>query len=221
LIFHYFCAVIKIENVSVQYQHETPVRNLSFVVNKGEKVCLTGPSGCGKSTLLNAIPGFVPLAEGNIEVDNLPLTVGNCPQIRQKIAWLPQELNLELDTVKNLLLYPFAFKENKKNIPDRKTVLQLFEKLLLDENVYDKSLAEISGGQKQRVAIVSVLLLKKSVMLLDEPSSALDDEATEVLADYILSLENTTVISASHDKRWIDRMDGKVFMGLNREEILN
>jgi len=210
--------VIKIVNVSVRYQHETPVRNLSLVVNRGEKVCLTGASGCGKSTLLNAIPGFVPLAEGGIEVDDLPLTAGNCSQIRQKIAWLPQELNLELDTVKNLLLFPFSFKGNKKNSPDRKTVLQLFEKLLLDENLYDKSLAEISGGQKQRVAIASVLLLGKSVMLLDEPSSALDDEATEVLANYILSLENTTVISASHDKRWIDRMDTIVPMSINREE---
>ena len=213
--------MIKIENVSVRYQNETPFRNLSFVVNRGEKVCLTGPSGCGKSTLLNAIPGFVPLAEGRIEVDDLPLTAGNCPRIRQKIAWLPQELNLELDTVKILLLYPFAFKGNKKNSPDRKTVLQLFEKLLLDENLYDKSLAEISGGQKQRVAIASVLLLKKTIMLLDEPSSALDDEATKLLADYILSLENITVISASHDKHWIDRMDRKVFMEPHRNEILN
>lgn len=207
--------MIKIENITVQYQLEIPFRELSFDIRGGEKVTLTGPSGCGKSTLLNAILGFIPLSSGNIEVDGIALNVSGYSDIRQRIAWLPQELNMELDTVKNLVYYPFSFKGNKKYMPSENTVFQLFNKLLLDDGIFYKPLAEISGGQKQRVVLASLLLLNRPVLLLDEPTSALDDEATETLCQYLLSLKETTILSASHDKRWIDRMDRNIKIGSN------
>ncbi|MEG1555676.1 MAG: ATP-binding cassette domain-containing protein [Bacteroidales bacterium] len=199
--------MIEVKNITIQYPTETPIQDMSFLIRKGEKVCLVGESGSGKSSLLNAIAGFVSLTTGTILVDHISLHPKSLPEIRKKLAWLPQELNLELDTVLNLVYYPFSFKENKKIRPSKQQVQNVFATLLLEAPLLEKQLSEISGGQKQRVALASVLLLNKAILLLDEPSAALDDRATKALSLLLNSLTNTTILISSHDKRLIDNME--------------
>ena len=199
--------MIEAKNISIQYKAEVPVRDLSFRVKVGEKVVLVGPSGSGKSSVLNAIPGFVALSAGNLIVDGVELSAESVNAIRKKLSWLPQELNLELENVDNLLYYPFTFKENRKKMPPREKVEEMLLQLNLEPSILTKKLSEISGGQKQRIALISVLLLNRPILLLDEPTSALDDDSTEKLIQLILSLKNTTVLSASHDKRWTGNLN--------------
>lgn len=202
--------MIKIDRLTVRYNNEIPFRELSFEVKRGEKVTLTGPSGSGKSTLLNVIPGFVYPEQGNVYINNTLLSEDTVTDLRKLTAWLPQELNLELDNVETLLYYPFGFKENKDKKPSKEKVCQLLDRLLLEENLLTKSLQEISGGQKQRIALCSAILLEKPVLLLDEPTSALDDKSCDRVCEMILALTDTTVLAASHDHRWINKMGRQI-----------
>lgn len=199
--------MIKAENITISYNDLTPIQDFSFEIPANAKCVLTGPSGRGKSSLLNSIAGFVNPTKGKLYVHNLEINEQNVAQIRKTISYLPQELNIDLPTCKQLLYYPFTFKINKSIKPTEKEIKQILEQLLLPSDILEKQLSEISGGQKQRLALASILLLKRPILLLDEPTSALDDASTTAVIDTILALNQVTVISASHDSRWIEKMN--------------
>ena len=154
--------------------------------------------------------GFVPLACGEIRINNQLLSPATINKIRQEISYLPQELSLDLDTVGDLIYYPFEFKNNRHLKPDKHKINEVLKLLLLDESILSKKLSEVSGGQKQRLGLASVVLLNKPIMILDEPTSALDDDSAVAVAKLIGSFKKTTVISASHDLRWIELMDTQI-----------
>jgi polar amino acid transport system ATP-binding protein/putative ABC transport system ATP-binding protein len=78
------------------------------------------------------------------------------------------------------------------------------EKLGLPREMLTRSFDEMSGGQKQRIVIAVCLSLEREILLLDEPTASLDDEAIETLIECIKGLENTTVVSASHNSKWLN-----------------
>lgn len=202
--------MIQFIQTTIRYEKEEPIHSFSLTIKAGEKIVFTGPSGAGKSSLLNALMGFVPLSEGKLLINNVFLSPETINTIRQQISFLPQELNLDLISASDLLLYPFEFKNNRHLYPDQKKITELLDRLLLNDQILTKKLSEISGGQKQRLALGSVILLNKPIMILDEPTSALDDQSTEAVTSLIRSLGETTVISASHDIRWIESMDTQI-----------
>jgi len=199
--------MIQFIKTTIRYEKEEPIQSFSLDIKTNEKIVFTGPSGSGKSSLLNALMGFIPLAEGEIKINDLLLCPETINTIRQQLSFLPQELNLDLASARDLLLYPFEFKNNRHLLPNQKTISEILDRLLLTNHILEKKLSEISGGQKQRLALASIILLDKPVMILDEPTSALDDQSAKAVASIICSLSKTTVISASHDVRWIESMD--------------
>lgn len=199
--------MIKADNITISYNDLTPLQDFSFEIPTNAKCVLTGPSGKGKSSLLNSIAGFVTPTKGKLYIQDLEINEHNIAQIRKTISYLPQELNIDLPSCKQLLYYPFTFKVNKSIKPTDNEVKQILEKLLLPADILEKQLSEISGGQKQRLALASILLLKRPILLLDEPTSALDDASTNAVIDTIQALKQVTVISASHDSRWIEKMN--------------
>jgi putative ABC transport system ATP-binding protein len=199
--------MIQIENLSVSYGDEQVISNLSFSVKDGDKVALSGPSGSGKSSILNLLMGFVYPFSGRVAINGIDLNEQNIDAIRQQISWLPQELSLKIDTVEELLYYPYTFRANKHLKPSSTEIDKIFVDLRLDVSLLKKSLSEISGGQKQRVALASVLLLKKGILLLDEPTSALDTESRTAIISLIKKLDGVTVIASTHDEEWLAAMD--------------
>lgn len=199
--------MLDVRNVTLSFEDEIIFQNLSFFVEKGTKIGLSGPSGSGKSSLLNAILGFVPLREGQIIVDNLQLSSENIQKIRSLVSWLPQELSFKFETVHELFFYPYSFAVNKKLSPSLSQIEQVFSKLKLEKTIINKKLDEISGGQKQRVALASQILMRKPILLMDEPSSALDDESQSAVIELISNEKEITLISASHNKDWLNNMD--------------
>jgi len=206
--------MLEVKNITIEFDNEIIIKDLSFKVDKGLKIGLSGPSGSGKSSLLNAILGFVELKEGEIIVDNNKLTTENIRKIRSLISWLPQELSFKFETVQELFFYPFSFAANKKLTPTREEILLVFEKLKLDSGIINKNLTEISGGQKQRVALASQILMQKPLLLMDEPSSALDDESQSVVIDLLKDNNEITLISASHNPKWLKNMDTVIDISL-------
>lgn len=199
--------MIELDNISVSFAQEQVLSGLSVYIKRGDKVALVGPSGCGKSTVLNLIMGFVRPANGAVKINGVAMSEQTIGAIRQQISWLPQELSLKVDSVRELFYYPFTFKVNRAKYPSDAEVARIFGELGLDIGLLDKSLLEISGGQKQRVVLASVLLLKKGILLLDEPTSALDVDSKNAIVALVKRLEGVTVVAATHDREWIGAMD--------------
>ncbi len=204
--------MIKFDNITITYNDKTVIRNFSTEINRGEKVCFTGESGCGKSTLLHAILGFVTPEEGVISIDGKQLTTHSIQSIREKTAFLPQDISFPYQTVKELIDSPFHFKANKRKEISEKTILTVFKQLNLETEILYKNLNEISGGQKQRVLLAMVSLLDKEIVLLDEPTSALDSATADLVVTFLKEMPQT-IIAVTHDLRFARAFDRSISIG--------
>ena len=198
---------ISVNNISIHYEDQQVIKNLSFQISKGEKVVITGESGRGKSTVLNALLGFIPLFDGTIYFFDKELNSQNLQEIRSKTAWLPQETALQFESVHDIIYSLFTLKANRSNAPSKSTIDQTLKNLNISPKILNKEIDEISGGQKQRILLAGALLLKKEILIIDEPTSDLDEKNKQLITDFILSQKDLTVITVSHDAYWIQKSD--------------
>ena len=204
--------MIQFNNTYFIYDEKPLISGFSVNIARGEKVVIYGPSGSGKSTLVHAILGFVQATQGEIMVNNLPLSPDTITEIRQLTSWLPQDISLPYNTVRDMVLAPFEFKANHSRKPSDQEILAEFDKLGLEHNLLEKGITEISGGQKQRILLLTTVLLRKPILLLDEPTSALDAQSVDLVIDYLKSLTDTTIIAISHDQKLINSLDRKLLI---------
>jgi len=203
--------MITISNLQLRFKEEHIYKNFSLSVQKGEHIAISGDSGKGKSTLLHLLLGFIPDFKGNINIAGIPLTAKNIKAIRKKIAWLPQEIALNFQTVEELFMASFALEINKAHKPSLQEIANIFNTFELSESLLKKDIKEISGGQKQRILLASTLLTKKPIVLLDEPSSALDSKIKKKITDYIMA-QDITIIAATHDDYWVAKSDKTIHL---------
>ena len=205
--------MIQFNNTYFEYDEKPLISGFSVNIARGEKVVIYGPSGSGKSTLVHAILGFVQAEQGEIIINNLPLSPDTINEIRQLTSWLPQDISLPYNTVRDMILAPFDFKANHSHKPSDQTILAEFDKLGLEHALLNKAITEISGGQKQRILLATTALLHKPILLLDEPTSALDAQSVDLVINYLKSLTDTTIIAISHDEKFINSFDRKLLIG--------
>jgi len=189
--------MIKCEKLNLSFPRKIICEDLSFEVDRDESICLSGPSGKGKSSLLKVLMGFLTPQSGIIHVNNLELNSDNIDEIRNQMLWLPQNSNLSVDSGLELIELLQMKPENRKRY--RSFLNQLGVLDCGEEQLF----TEISGGQKQRIVLAACLSLDKSILLLDEPVSALDDHSIDLLFETLDSLENKTIVSTSHNKKWM------------------
>ncbi|MBN2280908.1 MAG: ABC transporter ATP-binding protein [Candidatus Marinimicrobia bacterium] len=189
--------MIEFKNVNLKYS-ETPIfKQLNFKIEQGERVCFSGPSGRGKSTLLKMMQGYALPDDGEILINGWQLGPHRIKQIRDLIIWVPQNINLPVNTGVELLdLMALSSKLSR--------VQEIASDLLLEADIIKKDFSKISGGQKQRLIISVCLSLDKPIILMDEPTSSLDFESIEALVRLLTSLKNKTLISASHNEQWLN-----------------
>ena len=205
--------MIQFNNTYFEYDEKPLISGFSVNIARGEKVVIYGPSGSGKSTLVHAILGFVQAEQGEIIVNNLPISPDSINEIRQLTSWLPQDISLPYNSVRDMILAPFEFKANHSRKPSDQEILAEFDKLKLEHNLLEKGITEISGGQKQRILLLTTVLLRKPILLLDEPTSALDAQSVDLVINYLKSLTDITIIAISHDEKFINAFDRKLLIG--------
>lgn len=192
--------MVHCHNIELSFQDKEIFSGFNLNVNKGESVCLYGPSGKGKSTLLKMLQGYIHPDSGAIFVNGYQSNSENIQIIRDHISWIPQNINLPVDNASALLHLLEA--NNNKN-----KAVEYIEMLGLEAEFINKSFTKVSGGQKQRIVIAVCLSLNKDILLLDEPTSSLDEQAIDCLVKTIKSLNGKTIISASHNKSWLSSND--------------
>ncbi|WP_405992192.1 thiol reductant ABC exporter subunit CydD [Streptomyces sp. NBC_00986] len=171
------------EGVTVRYPGRSAdaVSDASFAVAPGETVALVGPSGSGKSTLLNALLGFVRPTEGRVRVGGVDLTDVDLERWRSRIAWVPQRPQLYAGTIaENIrLAHPDADDTAVRRALTDAGALDFVDALSEGiGSVLGEDGAGLSAGQRQRLALARAFLADRPVLLLDEPTAALDG-ATE------------------------------------------
>lgn len=196
--------MLQIDNACIAFGEEVLFRNFSMHLNKGEIACIAGQSGRGKTSLLNAIMGFVPLREGSIYVDGTLLEKSTIDAIRRQIAWIPQELALPSEWVKEMVQLPFNLKANRNCAFSEEKLFACFDRLGLEKESYLKRVGEISGGQRQRIMIAVAAILQKPLIIVDEPTSALDSGSADKVLDFFRqqAQKGSAILAVSHDKEF-------------------
>ncbi|MDG5815717.1 ABC transporter ATP-binding protein [Chitinispirillales bacterium ANBcel5] len=199
--------IIEFKNVCINDNAGTPIlENITFSVQKRQKILVQGGSGSGKSTLFLTILGKHRPSEGQVFIDGNELDTAAMQMLRTYVAYLPQEPALGAQTVKDALLLPFSFKANKKLSPTDNILKNTLSDVNLSQEMLLRDISVLSGGEKQRIAIARALLLKRDLLLIDEPASALDEEnETAILT--LLKQINTTMLVISHNSKWRSAFD--------------
>lgn len=174
----------------------------SFAVNRGTCVAFSGPSGCGKTLLLRALADLDP-PEGSVWLDGISRENFSPPEWRRKVGWLPAESVWWFDTVRE------HFRKLRREASDSAGELRILEKLGFEPDVLNWSVDRLSTGEKQRLALFRLLLNQPQVLLLDEPTAALDpanvQRAEEVITRYRTET-GAAVLWVSHDSGQAARM---------------
>ncbi|MFD7131073.1 thiol reductant ABC exporter subunit CydD [Streptomyces sp. NPDC059894] len=195
---------VAFKGVTVRYPGRSAdaVTEVTFTVRPGETVALVGPSGVGKSTLLNALLGFVRPAEGRIRVGGVDLTDLDLEQWRSRIAWVPQRPHLYAGTIaENVrLARPDADDAAVRRALSDAGALEFVDALPAgDRTVLGEDGAGLSAGQRQRLALARAFLADRPVLLLDEPTAALDGETeAEIVAAVRRLAAGRTVLLVVH-----------------------
>lgn len=190
--------MLEFRNVSFSYEPGTPVLdNLSFHIRKGETVGLIGANGAGKSTIMKLMLGLLP-AQGEILVDGMPVTKQNLPPIRQKIGFVLQDSDNQMfmpTVYEDMIFGPRNYGLSREEADAR--VDRVLRELGL-ENLKHRHNHKISGGEKRMAAIATILAMEPEMIVMDEPSTALDPVNRRRVISTINSRKETKLI-ASHD----------------------
>jgi ABC-2 type transport system ATP-binding protein len=201
-----------------RYGDRVALRGVSLSAGRGEIVAVIGPNGAGKTTLLSILAGIQRADEGVVEES--PGRNRPAPRGRSPIGWVPQQPALygKLTVAENLML----FARLERSPDPRATVDRMLDLTDLAGRAGDQ-VSMLSGGNRQRVNIAIGLLGEPDVLLLDEPSAALDPRQRERLWEFILRLaeEGTTVVYATHHIQEADRYANRLVVLADGEGVFD
>jgi len=194
-------ADVELLNVSKRWGDFTAVKDVSFEVKKGQFCSLLGPSGCGKTTIMRIISGFEMPSEGTVRIAGQDMTGKKPHQRPTNLVFQHHALFPHLTVAENI-----AFGLNIKKL-DRDIVRERVKRMLDLVRLPDvggRKITQLSGGQRQRIAIARALVNEPTVLLLDEPLSALDLKLREQMQLELKRIQHevgTTFIFVTHDQK--------------------
>lgn len=225
----------KIEFKSVSFTYPDTgikaLKDISFVVNPGESLAVIGTTGSGKSTISNLISRLYDVREGEILIDEIPITHYNLTSLRRQIGYVPQDVFLFSDTIFNNI--GFGIEQ-----PDEEKIYQAAKDADVYENIkafpqgFETRVGErgitLSGGQKQRVSIARAVVREPKILMLDDALSAVDTKTeNNILNSLKRIMKGRTTIIVSHRvssaklaQRIIVLSDGKIIQSGTHDQLI-
>lgn len=216
---------LSIENITKKFNQTLALDNINLSIKDSEFIAILGPSGCGKTTLLRIIGGFIQPTSGTIRIDGkvcsddktmIPVEKRNLGMVFQSFALWPHM------TVRQHVEFPMKSRRQKHIVPQEKEKMVEYALKSTGLSAMENRLpGELSGGQRQRVALARAIVGKPSILLMDEPLSALDAELKISMRKEIQDIHRmtkSTIIYVTHDQseamamadRIIIMKDGKI-----------
>lgn len=211
----HFNNCIEFKNVSFGYSSEMVLSNLSFRINKGEKIAIVGPTGAGKSTIAHLLSRLYDPQEGAILIDGRPINNYTVKSVREFFAFVPQKSFLFFDTVNENISFGRPF--SKEEIEEAAEIAHAAEFIKRMPDGYNTILAEagksISGGQLQRLAIARAFVKKAPILIMDEATSSLDATSEDHIKQALQSIKGqTTQIIIAHRFSTIEDADRIIYL---------
>ncbi|KQL33057.1 polar amino acid ABC transporter ATP-binding protein [Bacillus sp. FJAT-25509] len=207
--------MLKVNNLTKQFNKQTVLNEVSFEVNKGEIVTLLGQSGAGKTTILRCINGLESFDGGSIEIDGQMIkSKKDLLKVRKNVGLVFQNYNLfpHKTVIENIIEAPIlVLSMNKEEATKR--AMDLLEQVGLSDKA--NSLPdELSGGQQQRVAIARACALQPKILCFDEPTSALDPELTNGIAEIMkkLAKDGMSILVITHDMEFASNVSTRTLL---------
>lgn len=208
--------MITAKNIKKKYNDQEVLRGIDLKIDKNEFVVILGASGSGKSTLLNILSGLEKSDSGEVVYDNESISDYSEKQLtkfrKDKIGFVFQQY---------YLLNNLTVEQNVKvgaNLADNKEYVDIIKELGLEDKL-SKYPNELSGGEQQRVSIARALAKKPTVLFLDEPTGALDEETGRKILEYLLKLKDKshfTMIMVTHNENIAELANKIIHVGSGR-----
>ncbi|WP_397324548.1 iron efflux ABC transporter ATP-binding subunit FetA [Pantoea agglomerans] len=191
--------LLDVQNVAFSVGDRQLLKPVSLQLYQGDCVLLTGPSGSGKSTFLKILASLITPTSGQLFFRNSDITTLKAEAYRQQVSYCFQTPQLFGQTVYDNLALPWQIRRQK---PQRDKLVAALESVNLSPDMLNKPVEQLSGGEKQRVGLLRNLQFMPEVLLLDEVTSALDEEnrlSVLSLINRISAEEKVAVVRISHD----------------------
>jgi len=196
----------QLQAVNLSYTYpgaKTPaLKDVSFTINPGERVAIVGAIGSGKSTLANVLPRLLDIEANQLFLDGFDVTQVHLEDLRNAIAYVPQDSFLFSTSIKNNIRYGDPVSEHSE-VEYAAKQAQIHPEILNFPQQYETLVGErgitLSGGQRQRTALARALLMDAPILILDDALSSVDNQtATQILENLSQGVQRKTVIFISH-----------------------
>lgn len=220
---------VNLGNVSFQYEKDNYVlKDICLSISNNESVAIVGANGAGKSTLLRLIVGLELATEGTVCVDDIVVNKKSLPAVRERLGYVFQDAEAQLfmpSVYDDVAFAPRSYGLSENEVTKR--VNHALSDIGIT-HLKNKQTYKLSGGEKKLVSIATILSMKPQLILMDEPTIALDPKNRRNLINILNSLDKTKII-ASHDldmildtcERTILIKDGEIVRDGKTEEILS
>lgn len=214
--------IISIENMSFRYDDEKQIlRDINLSINKGEMVALVGESGSGKSTILKLLLGFYKNQTGKILIKGRKIEEFNMKELRNLISYVPQTPFLFNTTIKENIMYGNFENSTDATIEEASDTANASAFINQNEKKYESKVGEkgslLSGGQRQRIAIARAINKNADIMLLDEPTSSVDNESEYLIQEALKRIgQNRTILISTHRLSILKEVDKIIVMDKGR-----
>jgi len=220
---------ITFKNISLKYEDKIALKNINYKAKKPKIIGLVGDSGGGKSSFVSLILRFYDPCDGEVLINNKNIKNYDLNSLREKIAYIPQNIHIFNDTVASNIAYGKEIDEEKvKKALKKANLLDFVESL--EKGIYtilNEGGSNLSGGQKQRIAIARALYKNPDILILDEATSALDNKSEAVIMKTIENLNDKLVFIVAHRLSTIENADeilvfknGEIVCKGKKEELL-